>query len=222
MREHGVEPGILAVCDPFSDPHNVADYFIDSLGFLEFDILVPDFTNEENPPSIASYYISLFDYIYRTRSSERIKIRLFRSIIRGLLGTWSRSESIGLGPIYTVTLMTDGTLEPLDVLRITGKSNTITAFNVFSHELEDIKKDPLWQEIFYAGAKPCETCRSCEFYYACGGGPVSSRWSKTSRFDNPSVYCSDYKRIIEHIWNQIGKRISLTTLANWNQQVDKS
>ena len=41
-------------------------------------------------------------------------------MIQGLVGNFSVSDTVGLGPIETVTLMTDGSLEPLDVLRIVG------------------------------------------------------------------------------------------------------
>ena len=45
-------------------------------------------------------------------------------MIRGLVGKLSLSDTIGLGPIDTVTLMADGSLEPLDVLRIAGDGST--------------------------------------------------------------------------------------------------
>jgi uncharacterized protein len=213
LREAGVEPGILAVCLPSSNPRQVVDYFVDRLCIREFDILVPDATHLDNPASIAEYYTALFDYVYKTRAADRISIRLFRSMIRGLLGIESRSESIGLGPITTVTLLTDGALEPLDVIRTTGWGVTKTAFNVFQDDLEDIKEDPLWQELFLAGFLPSATCQACEFYHACGGGHVAARWSPERRFDNPSVYCEDYKRILGHIWQEVGERIALRAVT---------
>jgi uncharacterized protein len=41
-----------------------------------------------------------------------------------LTGHLSVSDTIGLGPIHTVTLLTDGWLEALDVLRIAGTGST--------------------------------------------------------------------------------------------------
>lgn len=207
LRIAGVNPGLLAVCDPSSDPRLVVDHFVDVLGFRDFDILVPDATHEDAPKSIAQYYISLFDYIYGARSADRIRVRLFQSMLRGLLGRDTGIESIGIGPILTVTLLTDGSLEPLDVVRTAGTGFTRTKVNVFDHGLEAIKHDPLWQELYRAGTNLHRTCQLCPFLTACGGGHIGSRWSKSNRFDNPSVYCADYIRILEHIWEKVSDRI---------------
>lgn len=219
LQSHGLQPGVLAVCAPNSNPKETVDYFVDHLGEKAFDILVPDATHEDAPvPSIARYYTELFDYVYFHRRPDALSVRFFRSILRGLLGRFSNSDSIGLSPVSTTTLLTDGSLEPLDVVHITGFGSTRTDISVLSNEIQDIKSIGLWRELFLAGARPCRICQECDYYYACGGGAVASRWSTSSRFANPSVYCDDYKKIIGHIWNAVGERIAVTSSAGVRDQ----
>jgi len=132
-----------------------------------------------------------------------VRITTLDAMIQGLLGSFSVADTIGLVRIDTVTLMPDGTLEPLDVLRIAGDGSTRTAVSVFDNGLQDIQGEPRWREAFQASLNVCETCRNCEYLDACGGGHLSTRWSEQRRFDNPSVYCESYKRIFSHIWARI-------------------
>src|SRR5207244_4665902 len=61
LREHNHEPGILAVCDPVSNPERLCNIFIDQLGIKKFDVLIPDATYDDQITSIESYYAKLFD-----------------------------------------------------------------------------------------------------------------------------------------------------------------
>jgi uncharacterized protein len=124
-------------------------------------------------------------------------------MVQGLVGNLSVSDTIGFGPIDTVTLMTDGSLEPLDVLRIAGDGSTASNSNVCTNALQDIQADPRWRSAFEASTRLCDTCLQCEYLDACGGGHLAQRWSSERKFDNPSVYCESWKRIFDHIWNRI-------------------
>ncbi|MEU1972838.1 radical SAM protein [Microbacterium sp. NPDC019599] len=202
LREAGVEPGILAVCDPERSPDEMLDLFVDDLN-VGFDILVPDANHDDAPPSIAAYYMRLFDRWYDRYASEKVRIRFIDSIVKGLLGYPSESESIGYGPVTTTTMLTDGSLEPLDVLRATRTNITKTDLNIQTNSLQDIQTDPVWREILYASLNLAAVCRSCPFELSCGGGHVASRWSSKNRFDNPSVYCDDFKAILGHAWERM-------------------
>jgi uncharacterized protein len=127
-------------------------------------------------------------------------------MIRGLLGSDLHTESIGTGAISTVTVLTDGELQALDVTRIAGDGFTRSALNIHRHGIEDIKSDPLWQEVYRAGQEHHPTCRTCTWYHVCGAGHVSSRWSDQSRFNNVSVYCEDFKDIYSYLWGKIRSR----------------
>lgn len=119
-----MEPGLIVVCNPSTDPEQVLAYVAGELGITHFDILPPDANHKDNPPPIADYFIRLFDAWYDKYAAQGVRITTIDAMIRGLLGELSIADTIGYGPIDTVTLMTDGSLEPLDVLRIAGDGFT--------------------------------------------------------------------------------------------------
>jgi uncharacterized protein len=105
------------------------------------------------------------------------------------------------------------TLEALDVLRIAGDGSTTSNTHVRSHAIQDMQNDPIWREAYNASVNLCETCLKCEYLDACGGGHLAQRWSPERRFDNPSVYCESWKRILAHIWDRIAPTLSLELKA---------
>jgi uncharacterized protein len=195
----GIAPSIIAVCDPSADPRSVLDHLVRDLGSKFCDFLVPDQNHEEDIQSIAPFYIGLFDHWYDNYADQGVEVRFLSDCIRGLLGLQSRTESIGFAPTQTVCLNSNGKLEPHDVLRIAGAEFVDTACSIFSHDLAEIEDDPLWRSVKTASTSLCQQCESCRYRTACGGGHVAQRWSKTSQYDNPSVYCADYLVILDHI-----------------------
>jgi uncharacterized protein len=203
LRAQGLEPGVLAVCEPASNPAVVAHHFVDILGFTAFDILVPDITHDDTYTSIASYYIALFDLWYDEWRQRGIAVRYLQTIIRGLLDTFSTTTPAGYNPVETFTVLTDGALEPVDVLRIAGNGSTQTSLSVLTHSFQDLTHDPGWQEAYRATLDLPVVCQECEYRVACGGGYLPHRWSRVKGYNNPSVYCADLKRIYKHIWDRI-------------------
>jgi uncharacterized protein len=203
LRAAGIEPGLISVCNPSTNPERVLSYVVEDLGIRQFDILPPDATHADNPPPIADYYIKLFDVWFDKYAAQGVRISTLDAMVQGLVGNLSVSDTIGFGPIDTVTLMTDGSLEPLDVLRIAGNGSTASNSNVCMNTLQDVQADPRWRSAFEASTRLCDTCLQCEYLDACGGGHLAQRWSSEHKFDNPSVYCESWKRIFDHIWNRI-------------------
>jgi uncharacterized protein len=203
LRAAGIEPGLISVCNPASDPERVLSYVVEELGIRQFDILPPDAMHADNPPPIADYYIKLFDVWFDKYAARGVRISTLDAMVQGLVGNLSVSDTIGFGPIDTVTLMTDGSLEPLDVLRIAGNGSTASSSNVCANALQDVQVDPRWRSAFEASTRLCDTCLQCEYLDACGGGHLAQRWSPERKFDNPSVYCESWKRIFDRIWNRI-------------------
>jgi len=203
LRANGIEPGLISVCNPLTDPERILSYVVEDLGIKQFDILPPDATHSDSPHPIGDYFIRLFDVWFDRYAAQGVRIRTLDAMIQGLVGNLSVSDTVGLAPVETVTLMADGSLEPLDVLRIAGDGSTKTDCSVFKNALQDIQDDPRWREAFDASLHVCDTCRNCEFLDSCGGGHLAQRWSPERRFDNPSVYCESWKRIFTHIWSRI-------------------
>lgn len=212
LLQAGKVPGVLSVCDPESNPKDIVQYLVEQLGIKKFDVLVPDCTREDRPIPIADYFIKLFDLWFDDYGRRGVDIRYLRSMVKGLLGGVSKVESIGYGPINTVCMLTDGSLEPLDVIRIAGNEATKTDLNIFENTFEDLKKCALWADAYASSLQPCAECRKCEYIQACGGGFLPHRYSTDRGFDNPSVYCEDLKVIFKHIWSRIAPQIHVVAL----------
>jgi uncharacterized protein len=140
-------------------------------------------------------------------------------MVRGLSGGLSLTDTIGIGETATVTLMTDGSLEPLDVLRIIGDGSTRSDSNVHDNELQEVQNDTRWRAAFDASLKLCDQCIECEYLDACGGGHLSQRWSPERNFDNPSVYCDSWKRIFGHLWHRMAPTLILDEGSEFVEQV---
>jgi uncharacterized protein len=209
LRAAGIDPGLISVCNPSTDPERVLAYVVEELEIKQFDILPPDATHSDHPPPIADYFIKLFDVWFDRYAERGVRISTLDAMIRGLTGHLSVSDTIGLGPIDTVTLMTDGSLEALDVLRIAGPGSTASNLNVRTNTLQDIQNEPVWREALHASTNLAEACLACEFLDSCGGGHLAQRWSPERRFDNPSVYCESWKQILGHIWRRIAPTLVL-------------
>lgn len=213
LRDADLEPGLISVANPKTDPAKVLAYIVDELGITAFDLLPPDANHTENPPPIDDYFIRLFDVWYDNYAARGVRIATLDSMIRGLAGQMSISDTIGLGAVETVTLMTDGSLEPLDVLRIAGDGSTASDASVFHNGLQDVQNDPRWRQAYEASLNVCETCRNCEYLDACGGGHLAQRFSAERGYDNPSVYCESWKRIFGHIWARIAPTLTVDVRA---------
>lgn len=207
LRRAGVDIGVIAVCDPSTDAAEVAQFIVGDLGVSQFDILPPDATHRDNVTSIAPYYSRLFDSWHSRWGAEGVDIRFVSGVVRGLFGKSSGTDSIGFGPIHTVTLLTDGSLEALDVLRIAGSDVTPTKRNIFDHELQEVAQDADWLRAYDASLTLPQACQACDIRDACGGGHLAHRWSESRGFDNPSVYCEDYKKIFQHAWARLSPAV---------------
>jgi uncharacterized protein len=217
LRSFGIEPGILAVCDPTSSPLDLLRHLVDELGCVELDVLIPDATHDDPAPAIGAvgrWYRSLFDVWWESYAVSGVHIRFIDAAIRALSGSWSGVESIGYGPVGAVTLCTDGSIEVHDVVRIVGDGSTASPVNVLTHELDDIRQDPLWQELWSSSLDLAPDCRACPWHDACGGGHIASRWSSARRFDNPNVYCLDLQAILGHIWERIAPTLTVVAVAD--------
>lgn len=210
LNEFHVNTGFLAVANIKQGASAVFNHYVNDLEINHFDVLIPDATHEDlNVPSIAKYFKDLYTLWYEHPNREGIEIRVIRSFVLGLLSYCSASEGLGFGPLTTNTLLTDGSLEPLDVLRIAGDGTTSSTINIRTHELQDVSEHPIWKEALYSSLNLADECNSCEYMYACGGGYLPHRWSNANRYNNPSVYCQDLKEIFKFIGESLLDEISI-------------
>ena len=184
---------------PAYPPRHYVDFFADC-GITHYDIMIPDATVDEKPPGIAAFYNGLFElWLNANRDRPAVNIRIITDMVTALLGSNSPTEGVGYNPVELCTVMTDGSVEPHDVLRIAGDGFTRTTFNVFDHPLDEVRNEPHWQAARDASINLAAKCRSCKFMNACGGGYLPHRFSKTNGYDNPSVYCDDLYAMFENM-----------------------
>lgn len=187
----------LAVCNPAYPPEQYVQFFA-QCGIANYDIMIPDATVDENPPSVGSFYRGLLElWLQANRNKPTANIRIISDMIAALLANNSPTEGVGYRPVELCTVMTDGSVEAHDVLRIAGDGFTQTKFNIFEHAIDEVRDEPRWKTAREASINLCKTCRECKFMQACGGGYLPHRFSKKNGYDNPSVYCNDLYSMFE-------------------------
>jgi uncharacterized protein len=137
-------------------------------------------------------------------SGRPVPVRFFDSVVAGLRGRPSLTESLGLAPINLVVIETDGAIEQADSLKTAFDGAPATGFNVFDHDL-DAAAHHVGFINRQGGLDGLSTqCRSCPVVSVCGGGLYAHRYAPISGFENPSVYCRDLMDIIVHIQDAVG------------------
>jgi len=209
LRDHplgeSVFGSILTVANPEVPPRELWDTWL-STGFSRFDFNLPH-CSYESPPffeidSLTPWLIELFD-IWWAKDDPSVDVRFFRNIVHLILGARSSTDYIGGTQVGIVVIETDGSIQGTDALRACEHGLTNVNMDVFNHEIQDAMAIPLVRDCNHGAAALCETCKSCDVREVCGGGYFPHRYSRTNRFDNPSVYCRPLYAIISHIRNRI-------------------
>jgi uncharacterized protein len=219
---HGLLAGLLCTIDLANDPiatyEALADFAPPSVDFL-----LPLATWAQPPPRrspepvvqsrviaasqgrtstpYADWLLTIFDHWYG--SSTQISVRLFDEIINLLLGGQPTTEVVGGAPLAFAVIETDGTIESADTLKFAHPTAAATGMSVFTNSFDDVLGHPAVaaQRLGIRGL--CDTCRSCPVVEVCGGGHYAHRYQPGNGFDNPSVYCADLLRVIEHIGRRL-------------------
>ena len=196
--------GLLSVVDLRNDP--LATYEA-LLGYdpPKVDFLLPHGTWDDPPPRrtadpalapYADWLIPVFDAWYR---EPRTQVRFFAEIVRALLGGTSATESVGLAPTAFVVIETDGSLEQVDSLKATYHGASHTGLHIARDSLDAALRLPEFAARQMGLKGLCAECQECRIRLVCGGGLYAHRYRSASGFANPSVYCPDLMRLIDHI-----------------------
>ena len=210
LNEYKLDPDILCVINPAYSGLAVYKHFR-FLGLTEMDFLIPDATHDsrelwygsygETP--VADYLIPIFDDWF-AEDNPKIKIRIFKDIIKKILGGSGETDLFGNPLMNYLIVETDGGIETLDALRVCKEGINKTGLNILSAELEDTDNgNGLTYSLLTKGLPLSSTCLACEIKDFCGGGYVAHRYSDKNQFDNPSVWCKDIKKLVTHISNAL-------------------
>lgn len=197
--------GVLIVANPEYSGEEIYRHLV-NIGVKNMDFLWPDY-NHDVPPnkkeySLESYFISIFNTWYNEKNPD-ISVRWFVNVIRMLLSGTSQIDALGPVPLNEVVIETDGSLEPLDVLRTCKDSFTRLGLNVLENSIEDLIQTELYQTCVNNQEILPAKCKNCSIYNFCGGGYMPHRWSSEKEFSNPSIHCNDLYNIITYIYNQV-------------------
>ena len=201
----GAKPGLLAVIDPRQDVEEAYSH-LKQLQPRKADFLFPDATHDSpvlRPDSKSTtpygdWLLSLFNLWINDKERD-FEIRFFVDIIKLLLLQHPEDGSPKRGYNGTIFIEPDGLIETLDLLRACEDGMAKTALNILSCELDDVFADPLVNLYYHAHERLCDDCKKCSISSVCGGGELAHRYSTKRRFDNPSVYCADLKKVIKGV-----------------------
>jgi len=195
--------GVLTVINLDADPLEVYDLYR-KLGIRSADFLLPDghynnlpagLTWESTDTPYANWLIRLFDRWF-SDDDATFRIPIFEDIIGLLLGAPVGMDDLGGTADGVIVIESDGTIEPVDVLKICGDRFTKTRFNVASSDISDVYQSELVRTYLAGGRILCKKCQLCPVQAVCGGGYLPHRYSAANGFDNPSIYCRDLMKLI--------------------------
>jgi uncharacterized protein len=106
---------------------------------------------------------------------------------------------IGLSPARMVVIETDGTIEQVDTLKVAFDGAPETGLHLKHGELDAALLLPQIAARQIGVRALSAQCRACRVHRVCGGGLYAHRYREGTGFANPSVYCPDLMRLIDHV-----------------------
>lgn len=195
--------GILCTIDVSNDPISVYEALL-TFRPPTIDLLLPHANWDEPPPGTgyADWLITVFERWYGAPRQET-RIRLFSELIQLILGQPGAVEGLGLLPSTLVVVDTDGAIKELDSLSSSYEGAADTGLHIASNSFDDALFHPTTVARQIGGAALSAQCQACPVMDVCGGGLYPHRYRRGAGFRNPSVYCADLLRLIEHVQNRV-------------------
>ncbi|MGB3238280.1 MAG: radical SAM protein, partial [Geitlerinemataceae cyanobacterium] len=207
--------GFLTVANPEIDPYDILSFF-EKLNTPSIDFLLPDFNfdtfpyDRYTPGTFGRWLSNIFDYWIS--SENNMEVRLFRTIMKLLMGGNKGFDSIGALSDGVLVIETDGTYHGLDVLKTTYHGITKTGMSLESEPINFLESLPLIKALSTKHFSASQKCLDCRLFKVCGGGYLPHRYSSTNGFNRESIYCEDLIMLIEHI--QFYLSTELSRIAN--------
>jgi uncharacterized protein len=206
--------GTLTVINPDFQPHYIYE-FLKSLGSPKVDFLYRDGNHDRFPVGKSSFQSTEFgDWLCSlwdcyVADPSPVPIRILDDIAKLILGARNQKEGLGLSDFSIAIVDTDGSIAKNDTLKNSyeGADSFEQKWNIATDRLAHIASTDEYRQYLSLQRPSSKICQSCEHLSICGGGMSLYRWRGSSGYDNPSVYCFDHQRLINHI------RKSLQTLV---------
>lgn len=213
--------GLLCTVDVRNDPLDLYSALL-AHSPPRIDFLLPHGNWTTPPPArkphgddapYAAWLIPIFDHWY---SAPRLEtdIRLFSSIMALLTGGRSQTEAVGVTRPGVLVVETDGSIEQTDSLKTTADGMAATGLHVAEASFADVLQQPAIQAQHRGLAGLAPVCQGCEVVSVCGGGLYAHRYREGHGFANPTVYCPDQLRLINHIRRRLSADVERLVSAN--------
>jgi uncharacterized protein len=203
--------GILCTIDASNDPIAVYEALL-AFRPPAIDLLLPHANWDEPPPGTgyADWLIKVFERWYGAPRQET-RIRLFSELIQLILGQPGALEGLGLLPSTLVVVDTDGAIKELDSLSSSYEGAADTGLHIASSSFDDALGHPTTVARQIGAAALSDQCQACPVMEVCGGGLYPHRYRHGAGFRNPSVYCPDLPRLIDHVRNRVARDVQRLT-----------
>jgi uncharacterized protein len=198
--------GLLAIVDLENDP---IETYEDLRSFrpMQLNFLLPHGNWTTPPPGkdpesdatpYGDWFIALFDHWFNSERDEP-KVGMFDEMIRMFYGEESRSELVGSCSIRLLTIETNGAYELVDTMKSAYDGAAATNMNVFLNGVDDLLVQPSVAARQLGATGLSAGCRACPVVETCGGGYFPHRYRAGTGFLNPSVYCTDLFKLVDHV-----------------------
>ncbi len=201
-KEAKLLAGILVVVDPLTDPLRLLR-FMAHAGASHYNLILTDGDFDSLPSSKAQIgSVETGEWLWRlfcayASTDHGFRIEFFDDIARRLV-LKKRGVTIPRATFSTCTLTVDtnGEVKQSDTFRINGDgADGLGGFNVATSALVDVANSEENRRYLQKFETLPTTCRECHYLDVCGGGYPSHRLRQGS-WNNPSIYCTDYKHVL--------------------------
>lgn len=200
-RDANVLSAILMVVDINNSPERILE-FMQWAGAPQYDLLLPDGDHETLPPmkdsldsdEVARWVVKFANLYCEAR--RPFGVRMLDDLIeRSIFQRRQLSRPNRQTSNVDLTVDTDGEIKLVDTLRINQRGSDFAGgFKISRAGIDGVLGTAELAEFLRVREDVAPQCRSCEHLDMCGGGYMQHRWGAGS-YRNPSVYCSDYKRL---------------------------
>ncbi len=207
--------GTLSVVNPTIAPDEVYS-FLKGLGSPKLDFLFRDGNHDRLPFEKESFDSTEYgDWLCRlwdiyVADPTPVPIRILDDTAKLILGATNQKEGIGLSPFSIIIVDTDGSLAKNDTLKSSfeGADAFTGRWNVTTDRLVDVAQTEEYRDYLRLPVPTSDVCQNCRHLRVCGGGMPLYRWRQDSGYSNPSVYCRDHQRVIEHVSASLCKHLA--------------
>ncbi len=207
--------GIIGVIDVHSDPDEIFSFFKNN-NIYNIDLLLPD-ANYDRPPIYRdtspdiykNWLINSFNIWFNYY--QDLSFGTYENILKGILGINELTDFFGGGELNYLTIETDGSYHTTDILKVAYENASSIGMSLSNASIDSALKSPKVSEynhLLKLDDLPTVCC-TCEVKDICLGGSLPHRYSSKNGFNNPTIYCSEVKALINHAKDKLIEQLEI-------------